>query len=88
MFVMFLGGMAIDTDIIMDGYDALKIVSDLINGHFKDVLPHLQSKGHVQELVPSLVGDGSGEVRAILIKVHTSEAIFTSSFKTVLAPLR
>ena len=62
VLVMVLGGMAVDTDVIMDGYDAWKLVSDLVHAHLEDVLAHLEAKGHVQGLVPSLVGCEGGQV--------------------------
>ena len=53
---MLLRGLAIDTNVIMDGYDSGEAVGNLVHVHLKDVLGHLQTKGHVQEPVPPFVG--------------------------------
>ena len=54
--VMLLWDMAVSSYIIMDGYDTRKTVSDLVHVHLKDVLAHLQAKGHVQQMVPPSMG--------------------------------
>ena len=62
VLVMFLRGMAIDSNFILDGYDAWEIISDLVHEHLEDVLAHLQAERHVQEPIPSFVGVESGQV--------------------------
>ena len=46
MPAVVLWGMAVDADIIMDGYDTRKMVIDLVHENLEDVLAHLQTKGH------------------------------------------
>ena len=87
MLAMLLTGMAVDTDVVMDGYDTLEIVSDLVHVYFRDVLVHLQAKRHAQESIPSLLSVENCQVWALLIKVHTSEASLASSFKNNVALL-
>ena len=53
---MVLRGMAIDIEVVIDGYDAWKMVSDLVYVHLEDILAHLQAKRHVEEpVLPFLV---------------------------------
>ena len=54
--VVLLWGMAINTDIIIDGNDTWEVVSDSVHAHLEDILAHLQAEGNVQEPVPSFVG--------------------------------
>ena len=57
--VMLLMDMAIDTHIILDGYDTRKTVNDVVHAHLEDILAHLQTEGHMKRLVPPLGGVGT-----------------------------
>ena len=60
VLAMLLSDMAIATDVTMDGFACWEIVSDLVLVHLEDVSAHIQTEGHMQELVPSLVGIEGG----------------------------
>ena len=75
VLVMLLGGMAIYAYIIMNGNNANGRVCYLVHAHLKDVLGHLQTEWHVQEVVPAMVGIECGQVGRLLIKVYAPEPI-------------
>ena len=61
--VMLPRGTAIYTYIIMYGNKAGEMVCYLVHAHLKDILGHLQTEGHVQELVPAMVSVEGHQVK-------------------------
>ena len=62
LLVMFLRGVAVDTYVIMYGDNAGEMVCYLDHAHLKDILGHLQTKRHAQELVPATMSVKCGQV--------------------------
>ena len=56
MTVMFLWGIAIDTDVIVVGNDTWEMVSDLVHVNLEVVVAHLHAEGHVHKPVPPFCG--------------------------------
>ena len=75
--VMPLRGMAVYTYIIMYGDYAREMVCCLVHAHLKDILGHLQTKWHVQEAIPAMMGIEHGQVGRFLIKVFSPEAFLS-----------
>ena len=71
---MLLGGMVTDAYIVMYCDYASEMVCCLVHTHLKDVFGHLQTKWHMQELVPAMIVIKGGQVRRLLIEVNTPEA--------------
>ena len=67
--------MAIYTYIVMYGDFARETGSFLVYAHLKDVLGHLQTKWHVQEMVPAILDIKHGQVERFLIEMYASEVI-------------
>ena len=75
--VMLPGGIAIYAYIVMYVNYAGETVCCLVHSHLKDDLGHLQTKCHVQEIVPPKMGIECGQVGRFLIEVYVPEAVFS-----------
>ena len=74
---MLLGGTAVNTYIIVYHGYAREMVCCLVHLHLKDILGHLQTKWHMQELVPTMMGIKCGQVQRLLIEVNAPEAVLS-----------
>ena len=54
-----------------------EMVCCLVHVHLKDIFLHLQTKLHVQEMVPVMMGIKHGQVGRFLIEVYAPEAILS-----------
>ena len=61
--------------IIMNGNNPGEMVCCLVHAHLKDILGHLQTEWHVEEVVPAMVGVEHGQLGRLLIEVYAPEAI-------------
>ena len=62
VLIMLLRIMAKYTYIIMNGNNAGQAVCCLVHLHLKDILGHLQTKWHIWEPIPSMMGIKGGQV--------------------------
>ena len=62
VLVMVLRGTAVDAYIIMYWDNARDMVCFLVHSHLKDVLGHLQTRGHKQEPISAMMGIESGQI--------------------------
>ena len=59
---MFLWGMALAAYIVMYHNNAGEMVCCLIHLHLTDILGHVQTKWHMQEIVSATMGVKSGQI--------------------------
>ena len=79
-------GLAVDVYVIMDGNDTGEMVSYLVHLHLEDVLAHLHSEMHAQELILPFVGLECCKVGVLLIQVYNQKAVL--SFENMVVLLR
>ena len=49
----------------------------LVHTHLKDIVGHLQTERHTQEMVPAMMGIECGQVVRLLIEVNAPEAVLS-----------
>ena len=74
---MLLSGMAIYASIIMNGNNARQTVCCLVHPYLKDIMGHLQTEKHAQEVVPAMMGIECGQVGRFLIELYAPEAVLS-----------
>ena len=86
--VMILRGLVIDMNIIMDGYDSGWMVSNLVHAHLKDILGHLQTKGHGRNWYLPLWVLKVVRYEDFSLRWTLQKPSLASGFMKVMAPLR